>query len=174
MEKKSPPISIFRGKIVGGAIYVHKSALHLLSIEHTQAINKATNLNWENYAWNVLKLNKQDKNKLSFLDYQDFDEYEFPCLNNSYQIDLKNCMFSGRKHSSSNPPVLHRKELLINRNHPSFRKFSNLTKTLEELGAFKNIVKLGTKLRWKDELDRLNIVVTDHVATRAGKKNNVS
>ena len=39
---------------------------------------------------------------------------------------------------------------------------------------FKNITKLGTKLRWEDELNRLGIVVKDHKAKLIGNKLNVS
>ena len=50
-------------------------------------------------------------------------------------------------------------------NHPDHEKFQGLTAQLESMGAFKNIVKLGTKHRWEDELTKLNIVIKDHVAT---------
>jgi len=53
----------------------------------------------------------------------------------------------------------------VHPNHPDRAKFLNLTAQLEDLGAFKNIVKLGTKHRWEDELTKLNIVIKDHVAT---------
>ena len=56
----------------------------------------------------------------------------------------------------------------------SDQKFESLTKTLEKFGAFKNITKLGTKLRWEDELNRLGIVVKDHKAKLIGNKLNVS
>ena len=59
------------------------------------------------------------------------------------QVDLKLKNIQIRQHSKNNPPVLHRKELLVHPNHPDRAKFLSLTAQLEDLGAFKNIVKLG-------------------------------
>ena len=69
---------------------------------------------------------------------------------------------------------MHRKELLIDPARSDYQKFESLTKTLEKFGAFKNITKLGTKLRWEDELNRLGIVVKDHKAKLIGNKLNVN
>ncbi len=165
---------VFKGKVVGGAAYFHQSALHLINIDHLDAIQKAKRLNHHNSNWNVVKFDKNNNQKLSFLDYQDFDEFEFPCLKHSYQIDLDSLTFKSRKHSTANPPVLHRKELLIDPNHPNFKKFTDLTRTLEKFGAFENITKLGTKLRWEDELSRLFISTKDHKAYLIENKFDVS
>lgn len=164
MENRPFKNIIFKGKVVGRAAYFHQSALHLIDSAHLEAIKKATELNQHNCDWNVVKFDKKNEQKLSFLDYQRFDEFEFPCLKLSYQIDLDELTFKSRKHSNVNPPVLHRKELLIDPNHPNFKKFKDFTKTLENLGAFENITKLGTKLRWESELSRLFIATKDHKA----------
>ena len=164
----------FKGKIVGGATYFHKSALHLLGTTHQKMIKTAVELNRNKQKWNVVKFHKQFCNKLSFLDYQSFSDFEFPCLKFSYQTDLEYLTFKSRKHSNINPPILHRKELLMDPSHPNFIKFCNLTKTLEKLGAFENITKLGTKLRWEDELSRLFILIKNHEAQIIENKLNAS
>lgn len=154
----------FKGKVVGGAMYVHKSAFHLLNNYRLDIISQADQLNHIHCKWNVVKFDSKFKKRLSFLDYQDFDEFEFPTLDQSYQIDLDDLTFKSRQHSNTNPPLLHRKELLIDPNHYNFRKFYEFTKVLEKLGAFENVNKLGTKLRWEAELSRLSISIKNHKA----------
>lgn len=157
-------MSSFKGKVVGGAVYIHKSALHLIALEQKALITETKNLREFCHFWNVVKFDKKDKHKFSLLDYQSFDDYEFPSLNSSYQINLKTRSYSSRNHSKTNPPILHRKELLIPPEDLRLEKFTKLTSMLEKLGAFKNINRLGTKLKWEEELKRLNIVVQNHQA----------
>jgi DNA phosphorothioation-associated putative methyltransferase len=162
-EKISEPT--FYGKRIGGYMYAHINALSVLPYKYRSITEAAIKLNNEFYAWNVVKISLKDGEKLSLLEYDNFDMTEFPCLHHSCQIDLKMGSLKIRKHSSKNPPVLHRKELLVHPEYPELAKFKNLTLQLEKLGAFANIVKLGTKLRWQDELNRLKIDVKNHDAT---------
>ena len=166
--------SLFKGKVIGGSSYFHQSALHIIDSQYRDLIAKATILNVNSCKWNVVKFDNQDRNRLSLLEYQCFNDNEFPCLEKSYQVNLKELTFKSRKHSKTNPPVLHRKELLIDPACLDYQKFESITKTLEKFGAFKNISKLGTKLRWEDELDRLGIVVKDHKAELVGNKSDAS
>ena len=149
-------------------MYVHIGALPVLYDKYQSITEAAIKLNNEFETWNVVKINLKDADKLSLLEYDDFDITEFPCLHHSCQIDLKMGSLKTRKHSSKNPPVLHRKELLVHPEHPELTKFQNLTLQLEKLGAFTNIVRLGTKLRWQEELKRLKISVKNHEATSIG------
>lgn len=164
----------FEGKIIGGFMYAHKSAKPLLLEKYSQSLNKSLQLLNDFELWNVVKFNLKDGTKLSFLEYESFEKHEFPCLIQSCQVDLQTQSIKVRKHSTFNPPVLHRKELLIRPDHPEATKFKKLTLQLEALGAFKNVVKLGTKIRWADELNRLNIVIKDHIATQIDRPTNVN
>ena len=166
--------SLFKGKVVGGASYFHHSALHIIDSQYRDLIAKASNLNENSCKWNVVKFDNQDTYRLSFLKYQSFDDYAFPCLEKSYQINLNDLTFKSRNHSKKNPPVLHRKELLIDPSHHNYEVFGNLTKELEKFGAFKNITKLGTKLRWEEELQKLGIIVQGHEIKIIGDIINVS
>jgi DNA phosphorothioation-associated putative methyltransferase len=152
----------FKGKLVGGASYFHQSAIHIINNHFRELISRASTLNENSCKWNVVKFDSQDSDRLSFLKYQSFDDFAFPCLEKSYQIHLNDLTFKSRNHSKKNPPVLHRKELLIDPFHHNYEKFCKLTKELEKLGAFKNIIKLGTKLRWEEELQSLGVIVQGH------------
>jgi hypothetical protein len=49
----------------------------------------------------------------------DFENDPFPTLNGSWTVDPQNGAVSFRSYSSSlNPPILHRKELLVTADHP--------------------------------------------------------
>jgi hypothetical protein len=156
----------FKGKRIGGFMYIHKSGQKLIASNYAEAIKKSLPLLRDFSTWNVIKLNIKNPKKLSFLEYESFEHAEFPSLFRSCQVDLNLKKTTVRQHSNINPPVLHRKELLMHPNHPEREKFKNLTDQLENMGAFKDIVKLGTKLRWQAELARLEITVHNHLATR--------
>jgi DNA phosphorothioation-associated putative methyltransferase len=152
----------FKGKIVGDARYVHKGAIELLEPSELKKITAAASLVENTYSWNVVKLELRQENKLSFLDYEDFQKTEFPSLLHSCQVDLKSETIKKRNYSPNNPPILHRKELLIDPRSGEIDKYRGLTKELEDLGAFSNPMKIGTKQNWTDELDALGIRVENH------------
>ena len=103
----------FKGKVVGGAVYAHKSAIKALGSSFLEKSEAASNIVEKNTQWNVVKFDQKDPNKLSLLLYEDFTKAEFPALLHSFQVDLANKKYQSRIHSKSNPPVLHRKELLL-------------------------------------------------------------
>jgi len=112
--------------------------------------------------WNVVKFDLKEPNKVSLLEYSSFAEDAFPVLLNGTNIDLSSNAIKHRAYSLSNPPVLHRKELLLPASDPNREKYVALTEELEELGAFINISELGTKQRWLKRLEELGIEIVDH------------
>jgi len=152
----------FRGKVVGDAKYLHKSAINLLSLEYTSKIKDCVTIVGEKHNWNVIKINLKETHKISLLDYEDFSENACPALLNSCQVDVSKKTFSVRNHSHSNPPILHRKELLLPPDDKNQSKFQELTSNLEVIGAFKRITKLGTKKSWETELKNLGIKIVEH------------
>ena len=117
--------SLFKGKVVGGASYFHQSAIHIINNHFRELISRASILNENSCKWNVVKFDNQDSNRLSFLKYQSFDDFAFPCLEKSYQVNLNELTFKSRNHSKTNPPVLHRKELLIDPARSDYKKFES-------------------------------------------------
>ena len=152
----------FKGKVVGDARYVHKDAIELIDPSEAKTVQSAIEFIDKNQGWNVVKIELKQTNKISFLDYENFKNNEFPALLNSCQVDLENKSSTNRNHSPNNPPILHRKELLLNPLNNELEKYKSLTKELEDLGAFSNSIKIGTKKNWEEELKILGIRVEKH------------
>ena len=150
------------GKVVGEAQYVHKSAISMLADVEKAKLLKCLDLIDATTLWNVVKFDLREPNKVSLLEYSSFAEDAFPVLLNGTNIDLSSNAIKHRAYSLSNPPVLHRKELLLPTSDPNREKYVALTEELEELGAFINISELGTKQRWLKRLEELGIEIVDH------------
>lgn len=97
---------------------------------------------------NVVKVNLR-KQRLSCLQYLEFNEDPFPVLNYSWTIDILSQRVSFRDYSNSlNPPILHRKELLVPEGHPNRADWLALTKTAEDLGFFSTPSPIGFRENW--------------------------
>ena len=97
---------------------------------------------------NVAKINLH-RNRLSFLQYLNFDQDPFPTLNGSWIFDPSKQEFSIRSYSTSlNPPILHRKELLVGHDHPLREQWQRITNSAEALGLFSSGRPIGFRLNW--------------------------
>ena len=70
----------FKGKVVGGAIYAHKSTIPALGLSFVEKSEVASSIVKDGTHWNVVKFDQKDQNKLSLLLYEDFAKAEFPAL----------------------------------------------------------------------------------------------
>lgn len=112
--------------------------------------------------YNVIKhdINGQ---ALSLLWYPGFFNEPFPTLEKSYRIDLKTQRIEKRNYQDSlNPPVLHRKELLLSENDPHILQFRELTATAEQLGLFDNPICIGFKQIWENLIAEKGFQLIDH------------
>ena len=97
---------------------------------------------------NVAKINLH-QNRLSFLQYINFEQDPFPTLNGSWVFDPSKQEFSIRSYSTSlNPPILHRKELLVGHDHPLREQWQRITNSAEALGLFSSGRPIGFRLNW--------------------------
>lgn len=115
-------------------------------------------------SFNVVKLSAS---RLSFLLYEPFTQ-PFPELLTALTCDMAHGTsrftdYSGR----ANPPILHRKELLLPSDHPLVPAAVRLTGCLERLGAFKDTTRIGTRDGWNARLRSLGVVIKDGVLVRA-------
>jgi hypothetical protein len=157
-------------KQVGTKVYVHRDYLHTLpgwaqdiaSFFHAHA--KIRDLPPE--AWNVLRVEKPHNRhgelvheNVALLLYHEFDEVEHPILLSStklypYMVDgvslieTKFTLFAGRK----SPPILHRKELLVDDTHPEYKRWSEYTAALERAGLLGR-PDIGTTGSWAEALE---------------------
>jgi DNA phosphorothioation-associated putative methyltransferase len=131
------------GKRVGGAFYVHRDALSLVG-DRTSRVGEAERVAGA-MEWNVAKI---EKSSVSFLLYESFD-VDFPALLISVKVDfgtgtVSRIDYRGRE----NPPILHRKEVLLPPDDPHLPKFRALTISAEEHGLFRDSNKIGTREAW--------------------------
>ncbi|MDO8827379.1 DNA phosphorothioation-associated putative methyltransferase [Methylophaga sp.] len=138
------------GKKVLTTVYWHYSLTASQAAEVQETIKTAETLaNLKpSQDYNVIKYDGKS-NRLSLLWYPNFFEEPFPALETSFRIDLTQQKVEKRSYQTSlNPPILHRKELLLGRDTPNIEQFKQLTETAEQLGLFENPIKIGFKQAW--------------------------
>ena len=148
------------GKKLIDSVYLHHTALveaeELLKLTEKIAIA----LKIGNSEWNIAKFHRKDF-KLSFLNYPEFETHPFPSLLNSYSVDLSKLTVRKMDYTASpNPPILHRKELLLKEDDPRILEFSKITQEAESLGLFINTRKIGFKLGWEQSIKRAGFRLT--------------
>ena len=137
------------GKLVRGALYVHRDAIYGLA-EDTQAmIDRAVGATGSN-RWNVARV---EKYYVGLLEYEDFDAAAFPRLISSTRVNL-----ATREHRrtdfsrSANPLILHRKEQLMMPHDPRVGRWAETTRMLVSRGVFGNSHLIGRKCAWDEML----------------------
>jgi DNA phosphorothioation-associated putative methyltransferase len=152
------------GKSVARNVYFHVSLLDTLEPESRDAVHAAGKVAQihpgEDY--NVVKLSR-DKNGVSLLDYPGFFEEGFPVLRRYWTVDLENHTVRFRTYENSlNPPILHRKELLLPTNHPQRQMLEALTSAAEQIGLFDDPCRIGFKQAWDILLAQRGFKVAGH------------
>ena len=135
-----------RGKHVGAASYFHVDQIRT-RLDIAEVLNSI----WCRFAfpppdYNVVKL--LPSSRVSFLSYDDFAK-PFPILTSSLAVDV--AAGTARQtdyRNRNNPPILHRKELLLPASHPLAVGAADLTARLEARGAFSNPRRIGTVDGW--------------------------
>lgn len=150
------------GKRVGGAVYVHISALGDLADRELTQVEAARARIGEH--WNVAKITPTG---VTLLAYEDFDVAAFPRLRHAWRTTAE-----GVDHDDytrrDNPPILHRKELLLGANDPRVELFADLTRQAVERGLFADPHRIGTAHAWEKRLEDAGLVVIGHrLADRA-------
>lgn len=131
------------GKRVGGSLYIHRDATPLLGSQYATlqvalAIAPDTK-------WNVAKI---QKSSVSLLTYETFDS-DFPALLHATTVNIQTGSVRETDYRNrKNPPILHRKELLLPPQDPRLPQFRALTAAAEEHGLFKDANKIGTRNAW--------------------------
>lgn len=138
------------GKKVHVHTYVHISCLELLEPEQrTCALAAAQQSGLQpGEHFNVLRF-ESDLKRIALLSYPEFFEAPYPELKQSWVVDLEKGEVSHRTYQNSfNPPILHRKELLLPKNHPRASEFASLTAAAESIGLFDDTTRIGFREQW--------------------------
>ena len=151
-----PHALVTLGKRVGGCLYLHREALSCLAGADADKVTFAASL-LDHDEWNVAKIGKQ---RVSFLLYEDFNVAPFPALLTSSKVELGTGEVAKADYRSrNNPPILHRKELLLVPDDARIPRFSALTRQAEAHGLFDNVRVIGTRQRWFDLLRAKGLVL---------------
>jgi DNA phosphorothioation-associated putative methyltransferase len=148
------------GKKVGGSLYIHRSAIDHLSEKNSGLLKEAIEISGNDGDWNVARF---ERSNVALLVYEDFKKKTFPALLESCRIDLFEKKATTRSYRShANPPILHRKELLLAPDDPLIDYFGKVTKQLEEKGLFQQSYKIGFRRQWSDRLKSNGVTIKGH------------
>ncbi len=164
------------GKRVFDDLYLHISAIQSLQDEsHKALITAAFKCLPEDAtsSINVIKINLRS-GKISLLEYEPFEEAAFPTLLGSWVIEPSSESPNYRTYKNSlNPPILHRKELLVHPSHPDFPAWQRLTAEAEELGLFDNTRTIGFRKNWLELIEGKGFSLTSTGFTPLGNSHDV-
>lgn len=158
------------GKRLNNTIYIYLDSL-ALSIEaisyFVNQVKAKANISSE---YNVIKFFLTEF-KLSFLAYPQFFESPHPELQSSITINLATGKITKHDYRKSlNPPILHRKETLLEYDHPLIKTFETLTQAEEKEGLYKNAKIIGFRKNWETLLAEKGLSYKGHKLIK--KRNN--
>jgi DNA phosphorothioation-associated putative methyltransferase len=155
------------GKRVGQSTYLHKSAIGCLPFEVLKRVREAEG-RVAQIQWNVVRVSKDS---ISFLIYESFDEVAFPALLTSVKVEIVSGDVAQTDYRRrANPPILHRKELLLAPADPRIPKFRALTGVAEDHGLFREANKIGTRKAWEKAIADAGLVLKGHTLIRADEE----
>jgi len=151
------------GKHMPDVVYLHRLLLDRTpSVVIDAARHAAGMAAVDQDAFDVVKLSTEGS-RLSLLAYPDFFSAAFPVLHTSWVVDFETGEVTTRDHlASGNPPVLHRKELLLPEDHPAIAEFRLLTVEAERAGLFADPSAIGNLLQWNETLRAAGLRVEGH------------
>jgi hypothetical protein len=167
--------SVLSVKKVGSHEYFHISQINQIDQFRTDQIQQAIELaKVEDGQFNVIKCSLI-ADQITLLNYPGFFSEAFPRLNCYWSVDLAKQSVQFRTFEESiNPPILHRKELLISQDHASRVLFSQLTASAEQIGLFADPLRIGFKLAWEALLEKTGYQIVNHQLVPIGNDERAS
>lgn len=137
-------------KTIGDYTYVHISNLNELPSDLYEKVVLAKEM-FGPYkgSFQVVKVSKKLA-RVSLLCYPRFWKQQFPELVKSWLVKLDEGTVEVRTYNKDNPPILHRKELFINQNHPDIEEMRKITATCEAAGLFADTKRIGYRKYWRE------------------------
>ncbi len=150
------------GKRLPSALYLHADAVGELPPILRVLDGAARRLIGDGEASTVVKLHL-DRPAVSYLEYPDFDKDPHPALRSGYLVKLDRLHCDFRDYSRhANPPILHRKELLLATDDPRRKRFAALTRQEERAGLYEKPAEIGTQRAWQQLLQARGIGHAGH------------
>ena len=158
IKEKCSQVSI--GKRLPEDFYIHKSAETQLPALLTLMIFAARQVVGQ-IEYDLIKISLDGK-KVSFLRYRDFEDMPHPELIHSVRVFLPTSTYTIRDYSNSlNPPILHRKEALIDPLHLRYAEFAALS-AQEESYDLLSRSDIGTRNGWQEVLKLSGLKILGH------------
>ena len=105
--------------------------------------------------------------KVSYLVYPDFETNPHPALLRSIKLSLRTRELDCYDYATStNPPILHRKETVLPPGHELMAKFARLTRQEEKHGLLDDTATIGTREGWERRLAERGFTVRGHRLVR--------
>jgi len=150
------------GKLLPNSLYVHRTALESLEplLRAYEGCGRA--YLGEIEGANIVKLHRFS-GKISYLVYPDFETDPHPALLRSVKLSLRTREIECYEYADNqNPPILHRKESFLHPEHPSYAKFSRLTRQEDKHGLLDETTTIGTRAGWEARLWEKAFVLRGH------------
>jgi DNA phosphorothioation-associated putative methyltransferase len=120
---------------------------------------------------NLIKLHRHS-GKVSYLVYPDFETDPHPALLRSIKLSLRTWELDCYDYATStNPPILHRKETFLPPGHSLVAKFARLTQQEEKHELLDETATIGTREGWQRRLAERGFTIRGHrLVRRRGAK----
>jgi hypothetical protein len=143
-------MSLIPTKVVGGRTYLHADSLPVLTQRRgARGERPSAWLGSTGTCISILVRIDDAGPCISLLHYPEFAEDPFPSLRESWLVDLDRSTVSYRTYAESfNPPILHRKELLLPLDDLRREVYAALTATAESIGLFDEPKRIGYRRQW--------------------------
>ena len=131
-------------KQVGSTRYYHRDYLDPAYTKEVRHAEARVDLDFD---WNVVKITNDGC--ISFLRYKRLLTAAFPELECSCKVPRN--LPPGRviRYGRENPPILHRKELLLPEDHPGAEKARVWTSRCEKANLFRDTRRIGRRRVWQ-------------------------
>jgi DNA phosphorothioation-associated putative methyltransferase len=164
------------GKTVAGRRYLHRTLLDRAEPALTTGVAAALERLRASVepAFNVVRV-AEDGSEVAFLNYPDFFETPFPALKESWRVDRTTGETGYRTYADSlNPPILHRKELLLPGDYPGRAEYVALTEQAEAIGLFDDPKRIGYRRQWEARVADAGYRIEGHTLVPIGNLDGIA
>lgn len=157
------------GKRLPTAVYIHRpDDWGVIPSELAATVERAMLAAQPDPGWNLLKLHT-DQVAITFLTYPNFDADPHPALAEATKINLNTGVVVRTDYRKrANPPILHRKETFLPPGDVRIEPFSDLTRSEEAEGLYRDPSRIGLRIQWQTLLNRKGLKYDGHRLVRDG------